>query len=305
MSLSAVFSQMAVLFIVLAVGFAINKFKILTAESNRLLSKLVINVAMPCTILGSVMSGSVTATGSEAAFFMLMVLASFAIAFLLSAPLPRLLRAKKDDKGLLRFMVAFGNVGFMGFPIVGALFGTGALFYVTLLNIPFSILAFSVGIIMVSGKNKKINPKLFINPSLIASIIAVIIFYAKIPMPTILTDTTKLIGQLTTPSAMLVIGSTLAAIPFKEVFREVRIYPVALVKLVIFPVLTWLVLKPFISDPLMLGVLVTLAAMPTAANATMLAMEYGGNETLASKGVFLTTLFSVATIPLLIFFLIL
>jgi predicted permease len=300
MNLTAILSQMAVLFIILAVGYAANKFSILTAESNKLLSKLVVNIAMPCTILNSVLSGHVSSTGSDAALFMAVSFGAFALAFLLCVPLPRLLKAPKGDGGMYRFMIAFGNVGFMGFPVIQAIFGPGAAFYVSLFNIAFSVLCFSVGLVMVSGGSGKISFRFFINPTMIVSILTVILFYARIQVPAVLTDTVALISQMTTPSSMLVIGSTLAAFPFRGVFTEKRIYPVALIKLIILPVMTWLIFRLFIHDPLMLGVLVMLAAMPTAANATMLSMVYGGNEELASKGIFLTTLFSIATIPLLI-----
>jgi predicted permease len=298
MNMSAVFGQMAVLFLILAVGYAAGKFKILTPEANKHVSRLVLNLAMPCTILNSVLSGDVTATGTGAALFLLLSFGAFALAFVLCLPLPRLLKAPAGDSGLYRFMVMFGNVGFMGFPVIQSVFGPGAVFYVTLFNIAFSLLCFSLGLIMVSGGGGKLNARLFINPTMIMSFITVAIFYLKPPVPAVLTDAAELIGRMTTPSAMLVIGATLAVIPLKDVFSELRIYPVALFKLLIVPVLTWLLMRLFIRDPVMLGVLVTLSAMPTATNATMLSMAYGGNENLASKGVFLTTLLSVATLPL-------
>ena len=305
MSMSAIITQMAILFIVMALGYAANKFKILTGESNKLLSKLVLNIAMPCTILNSVLSGEATVSGRDAAVFMLMAVIAFALFFLVAAPLPQLLRTDRNDRGLYRFMVAFGNVGFMGFPIIQSIFGTGAVFYVTIFNIVFSVLCFSIGIIMVSGKSGKFNPMLFVNPTMVASFLTVILFYTKPTIPSVITQTVDLLGQLTTPSAMLVIGSTLAAISFKEVFGEFRIYPLAAIKLLVIPVLTFLLLRLFVTDTLTIGVITVLAAMPTASNATMLSMVYGGNENLASKGIFLTTLLSVATIPFVIYLLLL
>ena len=301
MNISAIITQMAVLFIVMAVGYAANKFRVLNNESDKLLSRLVIYIAMPCTILHSVLSGEATASGRDAAVFMLMAAVSFAVFFLLSAPLPLVTRARKNERGILRFMVVFGNVGFMGFPVIQAIFGTRALLYVTIFNVVFSVLCFSVGILMVSGKDGKLSPKLFLSPTMIASILTVILFYLKPPVPAVLSSAVELVGRLTTPSAMLVLGSTLATIPLKEVFGELRIYPLAVVKLLIVPTATWLILRLFISDPLMIGVLTVLSAMPVATTATMLSMEYGGNEQLASKGIFLTTLLSVATIPLIMY----
>lgn len=299
MDISVIISQMAVLFIILAIGYCLNRLKVMDAGSDRILTKLVLNLAMPCTIISSVLGRENGVSGRDTAFFMLMIALTFAIAFAAVIPLPAILRNRKEDTGLYRFLVVFGNVGFMGFPVTMSIFGEESAFYVALFNIPFSLLAFSVGIIMVSGKGGKIRPGLFLNPSLIASALAILIFFLKIPVPGIITKTAGQLGQLTTPLAMLVIGSTLAAIPPSEVFTQWRLYPVSFIKLVAVPLITWMVLRLLIDDPLMLGVLVVLAGMPTATSATMICMEYGGNEKLASKGIFITTLFSLITIPLL------
>ncbi len=303
MNMSAIITQLAVLFIVIAVGYAANKWRVLSGDSNKLLSRLVINITLPCTILSSVLSGEITATGRDAAIFMLLTAAAFVIFFLLAAPLPNLLRVPAGDRGLFRFMAMFGNVGFMGFPVIQSIFGTGSLFYVTIFNIVFSVVCFSIGILMISGKGNKISLMTFVNPTMIVSILAVILFYLKLTVPAFISDSIKLIGQLTTPSVMLLIGSTLAMFPIKEVFTNLRIYPLIVVKLLIMPIITWLVMRLFVSDPLMLGVFMVLSGMPTATNAAMLSMEYGGNEKLASTGVFLTTLFSLGTLPLLIYLL--
>ena len=303
MNMSAIITQLAVLFIVIAVGYAANKWRVLSGDSNKLLSRLVINITLPCTILSSVLSGEITATGRDAAIFMLLTAAAFVIFFLLAAPLPNLLRVPAGDRGLFRFMAMFGNVGFMGFPVIQSIFGTGSLFYVTIFNIVFSVVCFSIGILMISGKGNKISLMTFVNPTMIVSILAVILFYLKLTVPAFISDSIKLVGQLTTPSVMLLIGSTLAMFPIKEVFTNLRIYPLIVVKLLIMPIITWLVMRLFVSDPLMLGVFMVLSGMPTATNAAMLSMEYGGNEKLASTGVFLTTLFSLGTLPLLIYLL--
>lgn len=301
--MSNVFSQMGVLFLVLILGYIGNKTKVLNAESNKLLSRLILNIAVPCTILSSVTDGSVTVTGHEALIFSIYVLISLALGFIIAWPVPRLLRSPREDDGIIRFLLTFGNTGFMGYPVIQALFGNGALFYVTLFGIPVNILLYSVGIIMASGTGQKLNFKKLLTPTFIASIAAVLIFAFKIPFPKIIVTTTTLIGHITTPGAMLVIGSTLADIPFREVFSEKRIYPVAALKLIVLPVVIWLVFRFFITDPETLGILIVQAAMPTATVATMLSLQYGSNDKLASQGVLLTTLFSVVTIPLLLYFL--
>lgn len=303
MNFSSIIAQMMVLFLILAVGYAGNKAKILNADSNRHISRLILNITMPCTVLYSVMNGNFNTTGREALVFMLFTLVSYAIIYLIAWPVPRLLRFPREDAGIVRFLLAFGNVSFMGYPVIQAIYGDGALFYVTLLGIPFNLLLFSVGMILTSGKREKLNIKLFLTPTLFATVASVLIFAFKFTTPKLIVDATSLVGHMTTPGAMLIIGSTLADIPIRDVFSEKRIYPIAVIKLILIPVVTWLVLKFFVFDTQMLGVLIVEAGMPTATAATMLSLQYGGNDKLASKGVFLTTLFSVVTIPLLLYFL--
>ena len=303
MNMSAAVNQMAVLFITLALGFIGNKARILTADSNKLLSRLVLNISMPCTVLSSVMNGAARATGHDVLVFLLLTLVFYAVTFIFAWPFPKLARSTRADSGLLRFLLIFGNIAFMGYPVIQAVYGDGALFYVTLLNIPFNLMLFSLGIILTSGKKEKLSIRLFLTPTMLASLVSVLIFALNITMPQVIVDTSALVGKMTTPVAMLIIGSTLAGIPFREVFSEIRLYPLMLIRLVVIPLVVWLALRFFVSDAQMLGILVLEAGMPTATAAAMLSLQYGGNDKLASKGVFLTTLFSVVTIPLLLFLL--
>lgn len=304
MNMTAVINQLAVLFILLAVGYTANKFfKIMSPESDKILTKILLNITMPCLILSSVMGEPITATGSQAAFFMLMVLVLYALFFIISLPVPWLTRFHQTDSGMSRFSIMFGNVGFMGFPVISVIFGTSAVFYVALVNMVFTVLHFSIGLTMVSGKAEKINFRLFINPSLVASLVAILLFALGIKSPVVIASTVGILGQITIPCAMLIIGSSLAMIPLKEVFSEIRIYPLTVIKLVLVPLLSWLVFHLFITDKTMLGVLVVLSGMPTAITATMLSLEYGGNDKLASKIIFITTLASIVTIPLMVFLL--
>jgi predicted permease len=304
MNMTSVISRMAVLFIILAIGYLAAKMKVLTADSSKVLSKLVLYITLPCTVLSSVTSIPPAMKRSDALVFMLFVIISFAVMFLIAAPIPRLLRAPIKDRGLYCFIIAFANVGFMGYPVVAAIFGPDTAFYVTLYNIPFNLLLFTVGVLLMPGGSGKINArKVLLSPTLIASVIAVLIFVLERSLPGVVADAAALVGSMTTPCAMLVIGITLAAIPLREVFSELRIYPLVFIRLILVPVVLWLAFKPFMKDAVMLGILIVEAGMPTGTSVAMFSLEYGGNEKLASKSVFLTTVLSLATIPLLVFLL--
>ena len=304
MDIMLVFSQMITLFILLAIGYICAKSGVLPSESSKVLSKLVLSVTMPCTALSSVMSGSVTGFNrGDTTFFVLMSFAVFAIAFIVAIPIMRSIRSFKPDMGLLIYMIAYSNASFMGFPVAQSVFGESATFFVSLFQIPFQLFVYSIGPMIISGKGKKISPRILLNPGLIAALLVFVIFLTGFRTPGVIANAVKLLGGATTPVAMIIIGSTLSTVPIKEVFSEWRLYPMVLLKLIGVPVVTWLILGVFVKDPLMLGVLVVISAMPTATTATMLAMEYGSNEKLAAEGVFLTTLLSVVTIPLIVYLL--
>ncbi|HHT17708.1 MAG TPA: AEC family transporter [Papillibacter sp.] len=303
MNISSVFSQMAVLFLVLIVGFITGKLRVLPDGADKILSKLVIHVAMPFTILNSVLSVDLSMSRRDAAVFFALVSLSYLIFFLVAVPLACLLRAPLKDRGLYICLLVFSNVGFMGFPVVESLFGAETAFYVTLYNIPFNLLLFSVGILLVSGDRSQIRPRqIFLSTTLIASFLAIIVFVFNISLPAVLTKTVSLIGQVTTPCAMLIIGITLSQMSVKSVFTEKRLYPLIFVRLILIPGVVALISRLFTADTQMLGILTVLAAMPTGTAVVMFSLEYGGNDKLASKGVFLSTLLSMVTIPIVSFF---
>ena len=298
MGIDVAVKQLVILFITMGIGYLTSKIKLISADANKLISKLIIYVTMPCTILSSVMNGSVDSTTSDALIFIAVAFATFAVSIALSFFVPQLLRCEKEDRGICRFAMVFGNAGFMGIPIISAILGSRAIFYLAIANIPISILMYTLGIILVSGKSAKIRSREIFNPCLIAAVIILIIFLTNFKPPRVISETTQLIGAITTPGAMLAIGATLATIPFLEVIRKWRLYIVAAMKLFIIPAITFLILRPLVSNTFILNVAVLMSAMPTAANATLLALEFGGNAKLGSALIFITTLLSVVAIPL-------
>jgi len=306
----------------MAIGFIVGKTKVLTREGNKILSKIVLFITLPCTILNSVFENEIAITVWDTVYFLLMTLLTFFIAFLIAVPVIYILGGEKANRGLLTFMSVFSNCGFMGFPIVISIFGISSAYYVSLFNIPFNVLVFSLGIFMISGKNKNaeetdggvvavngdrravigFNPKALINPTLIVALLAIPLALSGFRPPFIIAEAVRITGSITTPGAMLVIGSTLAFVPLKSVFAEWRIVPVTILKLIAIPIITWLILRQIITNELLLGVLVVISAMPTAAMSSMIAIEYGGNEEMASAGVFLTTLLCGITVPVIVFF---
>jgi len=306
MEISSVINQMLVLLLLLLLGIVARKTGVMNPQANKALTRIVIILAQSGMILSSVMNVEPSLTGLELLALVGISFLTYVIMFLIAVLFTRVMRITPDDRGVFQFMTMFGNVGFMGFPVIASLFGDIAVFYASLFNIPFNLLTYSLGIMMISprsGEKVKINIKQFINAPLVSSFVAVLIFALKIPIPAPVAGATELLGDMVVPAAMLIIGSSLGDMSLKEVFSDWRLYLLAPVKLIAIPVIIWSVLRLFVANPLILGIATVLASMPVATNTTMLCIEYKGNEALASKGVFITTILSVATIPLTVYLL--
>jgi predicted permease len=306
MEISSIINLMLILLILLLVGVFARKTGVINDQANKHLTRIVVVLAQSAMILAAVMNAEPSLTGLELLGLVGISFVAYAIMLVVVVLFTWVLRIKPGDRGVFQFMALFGNVGFMGFPIVASLFGDAAVFYASLFNIPFNLLTYSLGIMMISprsGEKVKINIKQFINAPLVSSFVAVLIFALKIPIPAPVAGATELLGDMVVPAAMLIIGSSLGDMSLKEVFSDWRLYLLAPVKLIAIPVIIWSVLRLFVANPLILGIATVLASMPVATNTTMLCIEYKGNEALASKGVFITTILSVATIPLTVYLL--
>ena len=122
----------------------------------------------------------------------------------------------------------------------------------------------------------------------------------RINMPALLGECLNFTGSLTTPLSLLLVGSLLADLPFGRAFTSPRLWALAAFRLLILPIMLWLLLKwTGIGTPLVANIAVILMAMPTALNGSMLAMEYGGDTECMAQSIFLTTLMSIITIPVL------
>ena len=300
MDITATSNQMIILFLLLVVGFAANKTGLMNAAFNKAFSGLIINVTAPALILYSVMDGEKVLNIWEILMLLGASLISLLLVIALAALFPKLLNMGQREGNTFRFMVIFSNTAFMGFPVVAALMGTDALFYAAIFNIPGSIMMFSYGVHLLSGKSTEGGfLKLLLSPCIIAAVLALILYLVPITVPGQIVETLGYLSAITVPGAMLILGSSLALIPLKSVFLDWRVYVLSLIKLILLPVIFWLITRLLPLPDLIGQLTVIMWALPVATNSTMLATQYGGDEALSSKGVLITTLLSVVIIPIM------
>ena len=192
----------------------------------------------------------------------------------------------------------------MGYPVVNAIYGPLGVFYASVFNIIFNLSAFTMGVFIIHYGSKdavKWDVKRVLTPGFVFSILAVVIYFMPISFPDPVIELLGTVGGLTTPLAMLLIGATLGAMDIKEIFNDWRVYPYAIVKQFVLPLIMWPVLSRLINNPFILGITFILAAMPIANTSVLFATEYHRDEKLAAKNVFITTVLSIITVPAVVY----
>lgn len=298
MDIALVINKMLVMLIMLGTGVVTAKTGIIDAEGNRRLSRFAMAVPQTATILASAVNTEMEITVGKVLGVLGAGCAMYGLLILLGVLVPRIGRVQAEDRGVYSFLTIFGNVGYMGFPLVGAIFGESAVFYAVLLCVPFNLLAFTLGVRLISGHGSNFRWRDLCSPALVASAAAVVLIFVPVDWPAPVRESLKSMGDMILPISMIIIGASLGEMRLKDVFLDWRLYLFAPVRLLLPPVLIWAVMGLFIRDRLLLEVMTVLGAMPAAAIAAMLSIQYGANERLASRTVFLTTVLSAATIPL-------
>ena len=281
------------------------KVGVMDADFNKKLTNFVLKATMPCMIIASVFEVSEDRDYSKIFITFAAAIAMYALLPIVGMLIAKIIRCKPENTGLYVFMTVYTNASFMGFPVIESVLGPKALFYGAIFCMIFNITCFSIGVKEInypeSSGAKKSLKEIFLHPGVWSAIVAVIIYFIHPTIPRVITGPISSVGKLTSALAMILMGASLAKIPVKQIFSEVRPYVFILIRQVAIPLLAWPVLSMLIADPVILGVTMIILAMPTANMAVMFAIEYDRNETLAAKNVFLSTLLSIVLLPLVLY----
>lgn len=296
-------NQMLSLFFIMTVGYVMYKVHIIDDAATVRYTRLVLNISLPSQIITSFVSSRGSVTNAEVFNVFGISVLCFLIPFAVGILFVFVTRTPKSERGTYLFMATFGNVGFMGFPVIVTIFGEAALIYAVAFNVVFNILVYSAGIFFISGGSGGFQLKRMLNVPFMAALLSIVLFFLGVSFPAPVSSALGYLGNLTTPVAMLVLGATIASMPVRELFGEWRIYVFTVFRLALIPLAVMGVLRALhLTTPLIAGIMIVLAATPVATNTTMLAIEYDGDTKLASKGIFFSTILSVATIPVIAMF---
>lgn len=295
--------QMLVLAIPILIGYIAHKLGFMGGDFDSKLSKLVVNITLPALIISSICGRDLPAIGD-----ILQVLGfsfvGYVIATAIALAVPRLMGAPRDVRGAYSFIVAYGNVGLIGFPVLSAVFGPEAVLYAAIANISWNLFVFSAGMIMISGMPEggpaevaRSCGKQLLSPVLISSVIVLVLVLLGINNLGILGDGLSTCGGITTPAALLISGSSLANYAPREMVNNWRAYVAVAFRLVGVPLVLLLVMRGLISNPFVLGIVVLGQAMPVATNGILYCLMYGVDAKPMTQGTFISIIASIVTIP--------
>jgi len=298
-----VIEKMLVLIILMLVGVLLVKIHILDEETSRKLAVIVINVANPALIINSSQTDH-SVPGSELLTAVIVAMILYAVLILAAAVLPKIMKLKQEQANAYAIMIVFSNIGYMGIPLVSELLGASAMLYLSVFILFFNILIYTYGIMLLqrgvtaSSVQQRFSAKKLFNPGVVASIIAVALYLLRTRLPELITVPLEYLSNLTAPIGMLIIGVALANVKLRELFTDYKLLIFSLVRLLVVPLVSCFILKHFIGGGELLGVCVVMMSTPVGSMTVMMAQQYGGDTELLSKGVTMTTLLCIVTIPL-------
>lgn len=291
---------MVMLFTMVILGYTACKLGYMGDKFDKKLSSIVVDITCPLLVLSSVMGDEMP----DRSLILPLVgvgFLTYIILLVFGFWVPRFISKNHDDQGMIGFSLMFANVGFIGYPIVTSIFGPKAVFYAALLNVPNTFFIFTAGVMLVKGEYsiRQFNPKVLLSPALIGAFIAALLVAFGVHTPEMIARPITMVGNITVPAALMIIGSSMARLPLREIIGSGKVYATSFLRLVIVPLSVYFLFRLCGVNTLINNINTVVIAMPVASFGTMFCMKYGRNPSLMTEATFITTLFSIITIPLI------
>lgn len=290
---------MLILLAIVIVGYVAGKLKYMGGDFDRRLSNIIIDITCPALILSSTMGGKLPDRSLILPLLGISLL-TYVLLAIAAWTLPRWLTKKSEDRGTVGFALMFGNVGFIGYPIVGAIFGHEAVFYAAILNVVNTLSVFTAGVMLVNGERQRMafQSKILVSTPMISAYLAILIVALGIDnIPSVISQPITMIGGITVPGALLIIGSSMSRLSWRMMLGSGVVYVTTAFRLLILPLLLYIIFRAMGFDSLVVNINTLVIAMPVATYGTILCLRYGRDTALITEITFISTLLSVLTIP--------
>lgn len=301
-----IITALAKIFIIMLPGYILKKTGVLSKHHVEGMSSLITNVTFPCMIIVSMQMEFSMEILNNCKNAIIVFSCIIAVTMVLARVISKRAKLPRTQSGIFTFMLMFGNTGFIGFPVLNGLFGQEAVLYGALCDAVYNVFMFTIGIALIKPGDERRDRREVIrqtvreslNPCFFGLIIGLVLFIGQISLPEIIGEPMGSIGNITSPLAMIVIGAHLAEINFGELFRAKHAYVVCLLKLIVTPLIGLVFVKLIIgTGSLLASAIIIEAAMPVAMCSVIFSEQYKADVNFAVKGVMLTTVMCIVTIP--------
>jgi len=296
--------QVAILYIIVAVGILADKTNLFTEKTARLCTNLLFFIITPAVIVKSFLEIEYDRDTAKGLFIAIGCgLLLHLVAAVINIPFFN--KGDRDKGSVLKFACVYGNCGYMALPLANAVLGAEGVFYCSAVIMAFQMFVFTHGIVIMSDvkeneKRKFELKKLIINPGVLSVAVGLPLFLSRVSIPDIIFKPVQYIASMNTPLAMLIFGAYLSKIELKKIFSDGRILGAAFFKLIVLPLVMLGLFKLFGLSGTLLSALIISASAPTANNTVIFAAKYGRDSVFASKTVAIISAISIVTMPFMI-----
>lgn len=319
MSITVVLQQMVIIFILIGIGMILYRSKMLSEETSKQISGIIINVTNPALLICSAFDDGPKVSLRELSIAFVSYAAVFALLIVIGFLIPCLLRVPKRLHYTYQMLTIFGNVGFIGIPLASAVLGSESLIFVSIFNLLFNLLIYTFGMSMLqraaagqaadadsiprhnsaSGRLQKL-----INAGTISAVFTIVFYLGDFHVPVVISSTLSYTGRATTILSMLVLGVSVAQMAPKDIFSHPRLYLFTLLRQILVPIGCVLLLRGLIDNKLILNTMLLMVAVPAANMPLMIAKQMDMDTESISQGIILTTILSLVTVPAACLFLV-
>ncbi len=304
MSILVVLQQITPLFIMMGIGIILGRIGMVDGRFTRIMSQVCMNVLFPATVIKSFYAEVTPDMLSEG--FVLVVAGAVALVatFWFSYGLNRLIKLKVPSSNVTYFSLMFSNFGFVGVGMMTAVYGDIGLFYMTMFVLFLRFGYNSLGTIIMQrsvGDSGKINwRRAFINPPIIALLVAILVMLTRVRFPVIIETTMYALAGSLSPMGMLTVGMITSTFAIRDFFTDARAYLLSGLRLVGIPLVGLALMWLAGMRGLMLTTATLTLALPAPANTSLMAERFDGDVKLGTMVVTITNVFSVVTIPIVV-----
>ncbi len=319
MSITVVLQQMVIIFILIGIGMILYRSKMLSEETSKQISGIIINVTNPALLICSAFDDGPKVSLRELSIAFVSYAAVFALLIVIGFLIPCLLRVPKRLHYTYQMLTIFGNVGFIGIPLASAVLGSESLIFVSIFNLLFNLLIYTYGMTMLqraaagqaadadsiprhnstSGRLQKL-----VNAGTISAVFTIVFYLGDFHVPVVISSTLSYTGRATTLLSMLVLGVSVAQMAPKDIFSHPRLYLFTLLRQILVPIGCVLLLRGLIDNKLILNTMLLMVAVPAANMPLMIAKQMDMDTESISQGIILTTVLSLVTVPVACLFLV-